>query len=69
MSSFGDLDERTSNLVEVQYDCLRQRTEEAVLIALDDRDVWLPLSHVHNWDEDLCTLDVPEWLAIDREIE
>ena len=57
-----------SALVEIEYQHVRRKAEDAVLFTIDEREVWLPRREIHNWNEELKTLDVPEWLAIDREL-
>ena len=55
-------------LVEIEYEHIRRKLEEAVLFSIEDKDVWLPREKIYNWNEELKTLDIPEWLAIDREL-
>lgn len=59
----------STELVEISYEHIRRRSDDAVLLSIDDEDVWLPLSEIRDWDADLKTLHIPEWLAIDRGLE
>ncbi|MCK5607552.1 hypothetical protein KAR91_37055 [Candidatus Pacearchaeota archaeon] len=48
-------------------------TGQAILINDGDRDVWLPISQIENFDEswkvkDTVDLEIPEWLAIEKEL-
>ncbi len=55
-----------SERVELEYEHIRQRTGAAILVTIEDVDVWLPREFIEDWDEEDRTLTVPEWLAIDR---
>lgn len=45
---------------------IEAETELAIMVRdLDDRKVWLPKSKIHIHDDGV---DVPEWLAIDKDL-
>lgn len=57
----------------VEIDCeIFASTEKAIMIEnLKGEDVWLPLSQIEVLKEDCrqnAVIEVPEWLAIDKEL-
>lgn len=57
---------RSEKLVDLEIDRIKHRTEKAILITKDGKDVWLPKSQIEINDDDTITL--PEWLAIEKEL-
>ena len=53
--------------VSVSYDELRHKTEKAVLLIINDQEVWLPLKEV-DLDEDHEEVTMPAWLAKKNEL-
>ena len=63
------------------FDCIeeiKQKTDKAVLLIFPDgEEVWLPLSqinidyiyHEETNSREIFFLEIPEWLAIEKEIE
>ena len=50
-------------------------TDEAILIEDEnDNQVWIPKSQIANWEEDMYEkhddfeIEIPEWLAIEKEL-
>ena len=60
----------SGSLIEVTYDRVIQPTDDAICFEIDGREVWIPKSQLQDDDpdEDGGTFEVPEWLAIDREL-
>ena len=54
--------------VEVEYDELIHETDKARLVSVDNGEVWIPLSQVVMWDEDEQVFEIPEWLAIEKNL-
>jgi hypothetical protein len=44
---------------------LRHETEKAYLLFDGDKEVWIPKSH-GEWDAYSKTMQMPEWMAIER---
>lgn len=63
-----DRDEGNTVLVEISYEHILRKARDSVLFSIEDRDVWIPRSRLNDWDEQLKTFSIPEWLAIDREV-
>lgn len=55
--------------VEVEYTRLIRSTDKAALVEVDDREVWLPFSHIVEHDEASETLLVTKWLAGEKELD
>ena len=62
----------SNEIVEVAGKVLA-KTPEAILINDGDKDAWLPISQIENYDESWKTgetvdLEIPEWLATEKEL-
>lgn len=57
-----------SKKITVAYDELKSVTQMAYLATFAGRNVWLPKSQI-TFDEETKTLEIPYWLAVDKEIE
>jgi len=48
---------------------IKAKTSAAVLVFDGDRSIWLPLSQVDVVDDgDKTYVQMPEWLAVDKEL-
>ena len=57
----------------VAIEVMLKHTSERAILVCDQGDgssegVWLPKSQVSGWEEvgNICTVTMPEWLAIER---
>ncbi len=50
--------------VEIEYEYEISRTDGAILLAIEGREVWLPVSQIIELDFD--TVTIPEWLAMEE---
>lgn len=62
----------SNEIVEVTGKVLA-KTPGAILINDGDRDAWLPISQIQNYDEswkmgETVDLEIPEWLATEKEL-
>ena len=56
--------------MEIVFDRVIRRSDQAVLCAFDDKEIWISLSLIRNADyEDEMTLDLPYWLAEKKGLE
>lgn len=46
---------------------IRHETEKAYLFFDGDREVWIPKSH-GEWDAADSTMQLPEWMAVEKEL-
>ena len=51
------------------WDKIEAMTPLAILFTFGDDDVWLPRSQITDIDEKTKTLEIPLWLAEEKEIE
>jgi hypothetical protein len=58
----------SENFAQIEYDDIVAETPSAILISIDDRDVWIPKSQIEFHNKDSCYMEIPEWLAIDKEL-
>lgn len=56
-------------IITLVYDSFKITTAMAHLVIFGDDQVWLPKSQVTNIDEKTKTLEIPLWLAIEKELE
>ena len=49
----------------VEFDEIEHETDEAVKFSIEERSVWLPKSEI-EFDIDERTIELPEWLAMDK---
>ena len=59
-------------IIEVTGEIL-SKSNMAILINDGDRDAWLPISQIQNYDEswkkgETVDLEIPEWLATEKEL-
>ncbi len=63
-----------SQWVHVEVERIKRETPHAFLVVLEDREVWLPKSHIscpdtyEEGDKDV-TLSITQWIANQKEIE
>ena len=57
-----------SKTITLVYDDFVTPTAKAFLVTFGDEEVWLPQS-LTEIDESSNTLEIPEWLAIEKELE
>ena len=62
----------SSEIIEVSGEILA-KSAAAILINDGDRDAWLPISQIQNYDEswkkgETVDLEIPEWLATEKEL-
>ena len=55
-------------MITLTYDDFVAPTSKAFLVTFGDEKVWLPQS-LTEIDESNNTLEIPKWLAIEKEIE
>jgi hypothetical protein len=65
----GSMSEKLTYVVDV-----KMVTDAAILVTMDGiREHWLPLSQIDCLTDpvanETCTIDVPEWLAVEKELE
>ena len=51
------------------WDKIQATTPLAVLFVFGDDDVWIPKSQIKDLDQEDKTLEIPLWLAEEKEIE
>lgn len=54
-------------LIPIDYDALITSTDEAWLLEIDDRQIWLPQSQCEI-DEENSTILVPKWLCDEEDL-
>jgi hypothetical protein len=54
--------------VVIVYDRIEHETDAAILIVLDTEKYWIPKSQVIDHDEAGNAIEIPEWLAIEKEL-
>ena len=61
---------KSNEIVEIAYDSVRRETESARLYVIEDVEVWIPLSRIGNDTStgEGGTVEIPEWLAFEREL-
>lgn len=59
----------TSTLVEVLTEGLMHETDLAVKLATPDGSVWIAKQHLDDHDDDYKSIVIPEWVALDKELE
>jgi len=59
-------DESEPAMVDINFDSIIDRKELSTCYDVGDKEVWLPNSEVRNVDEIQGTLEIPEWLALNR---
>ena len=62
----------SSEIIEVSGEILA-KSAAAILINDGDRDAWLPISQIQNYDEswkkgETVDFEIPEWLATEKEL-
>ena len=56
--------------VRFQYEQVLAETDGAILFEVEDGlEVWVPRSQIGEWDVEEHTVEIPRWLAEDKEIE
>jgi hypothetical protein len=60
--------ERDSDIV-FQYEDLRAATGKAVLVVVDDDEIWIPYSHISEHWPDSDEMQVTEWMAQQKGLE
>lgn len=55
-------------MITLLWDRIEHETDDAILFAFGDEEVWLPKSQI-DVDEEEGMLDIPLWLAEEKEIE
>jgi len=55
-------------MVTIDFDELVHQTDDAYKLAIDDRFVWLPKSVCQDLDEDDGTVEIPESMAIEKDL-
>lgn len=62
----------SKELVEVTYDSIKRETDKAILFVIGDEEVWIPTSQIDGDSGDLenegGTIEIPEWLATEKEL-
>jgi hypothetical protein len=56
-------------IITLVWDKIETMTPKAILFTFGDDDVWLPRSQITDLDEKTRTLEIPLWLAEEKEIE
>jgi hypothetical protein len=57
-----------NKIITLVYDQIMHVSEKAFFISFGDESVWLPKSQIEI-DEKTKTLEIPWWLAVEKEIE
>ena len=60
------IDQKTITLVYDEIGCL---TAQAILFLFGDDKAWIPKSQITDLDEKMKTVDIPLWIAEEKEIE
>ena len=55
----------SNHTTEISYDEIEHETDEAVMFEIDNLLVWLPKSQI-EFDRDEKTIELPEWLAVEK---
>jgi len=55
--------------VKVIYDDLKAETPKALLLSVDDEEVWIPKSQIEYEDREKRELWIPRWLAAKKELD
>jgi len=55
--------------ITVVYDWIDHTTDKAILFFFGDDEIWLPKSQITDLDEVANTVEIPLWLAEEKEIE
>lgn len=56
-------------MITLVWDKLTYSTDKAHLFTFGEEEVWLPKSQITDIDEKTKTLEIPLWLAEEKEIE
>jgi hypothetical protein len=57
---------RDKEWVEVDFDAVEHETPDSWLIRVDRETYWLPKSMCRNFDAQSKSVEVEEWIAVDR---
>ena len=52
--------------VEIDHDGKEHETDKAILFRIQSEDVWIAKSLIEYEDDDI--VEIPEWLAIEKEL-
>ena len=56
-------------IITLVWDKIEAMTPLTILFTFGDDDVWIPKSQITDLDEKTKTLEIPLWLAEEKEIE
>lgn len=57
------------DLVVIEGGEFMHETAQAVKLKFDGNEVWIPKSQLDDHDDDYETIVIPEWLAVEKEID
>ncbi|KKK79902.1 hypothetical protein LCGC14_2828880 [marine sediment metagenome] len=53
-----------SDYVEIDIDEIVRESEDAILVAIDTEEIWIPKSQIDEYDDN--QVSVKEWIAIEK---
>lgn len=57
---------KKDEIAEISYDRLIRKTDMAMLLLIDKKEVWIPLSQVEDEDVEEKIVFIPQWLAEEK---